>query len=105
MLYHLLTPLSEGGDLFNLFRYLTFRAGGAFLTALFFGFVFGTPIIRALRRMQKKGQPIRADGPEGHVLTKAGTPTMGGVLILFSLVVSTLLWARWTWATSGWCCW
>ncbi len=95
MLYHLLTPLSEGGDLFNLFRYLTFRAGGAFLTALFFGFAFGNPIIRALRRMQKKGQPIRADGPQSHVLTKAGTPTMGGVLILFSLVVSTLLWARW----------
>ncbi|MGM0583063.1 MAG: phospho-N-acetylmuramoyl-pentapeptide-transferase [Pseudomonadota bacterium] len=94
MLYHLLTPLSEGGDLFNLFRYLTFRAGGAFLTALFLGFAFGPAIIRGLRRMQKKGQPIREDGPEGHLLTKAGTPTMGGVLILFSLLVSTLLWAR-----------
>ena len=94
MLYHLLTPLSEGGDVFNLFRYLTFRAGGAFLTALIFGFVFGTPIINALRRMQKKGQPIRKDGPEGHLLTKAGTPTMGGVLILFALLVSTLLWSR-----------
>ena len=95
MLFHLLTPLSEGGDVFNLFRYLTFRAGGAFLTALFFGFIFGRPIIDALRRMQKKGQPIRADGPAGHLLTKAGTPTMGGVLILAGLLISTLLWARW----------
>ena len=94
MLYHLLTPLSEGGDVFNLFRYLTFRAGGAFLTALVFGFVFGAPIINALRRMQKKGQPIRKDGPEGHLLTKAGTPTMGGVMILASLLLSTLLWSR-----------
>ena len=94
MLYHLLTPLSEGGGVFNLFNYLTFRAGGAFLTALFFGFIFGRPIIDALRRMQKKGQPIRSDGPEGHLLTKAGTPTMGGVLILAGLLVGTLLWAR-----------
>ena len=93
MLYHLLTPLSEGGDVFNLFNYLTFRSGGAFLTALFLGFGFGNPIINALRRMQKKGQPIRADGPESHLLTKKGTPTMGGVLILFSLLVSTLLWS------------
>ncbi|MEM6441056.1 MAG: phospho-N-acetylmuramoyl-pentapeptide-transferase [Pseudomonadota bacterium] len=95
MLYHLLTPLSDGGDVFNLFRYITFRAGGAFLTALVFGFVFGRPIIDALRRMQKKGQPIRDDGPERHLLEKAGTPTMGGVLILFALLVSTLLWSRW----------
>ena len=94
MLPQILVPLSDGGDLFNLFRYLTFRAGGAFLTALFFGFIFGRPIIDALRRMQKKGQPIRDDGPERHLLEKAGTPTMGGVLILFSLLVSTLLWAR-----------
>ncbi|MEO1689411.1 MAG: phospho-N-acetylmuramoyl-pentapeptide-transferase [Pseudomonadota bacterium] len=94
MLYHLLTPLSDGGDVFNLFRYITFRAGGAFLTALFFGFLFGRPIIDALRRMQKKGQPIRDDGPERHLIEKAGTPTMGGVLILGALLVSTLLWSR-----------
>ena len=61
MLYHLLTPLSEGGDLFNLFRYITFRAGGAFFTALVFGFFLGRPIIDWLRRLQKKGQPIRGD--------------------------------------------
>ena len=90
-----LTELSDGGDLFNLFRYITFRAGGAFFTALVFGFVFGKPLINMLRRKQKFGQPIRADGPESHVLTKQGTPTMGGLLILSALIFSTLLWARW----------
>lgn len=80
MLYWL-SGLSEGGDLFNLFRYITFRAGAAFFTALVFGFIFGRPLINYLRRVQKKGQPIRDDGPEGHFV-KAGTPTMGGILIL-----------------------
>ena len=92
MLYWL-SSLSEGGDLFNLFRYITFRAGAAFFTALIFGFIFGRPLINYLRRVQKKGQPIRDDGPEGHFV-KAGTPTMGGLLILSALFVSTLLWAR-----------
>lgn len=93
MLY-LLNELSDGGDFFNLFRYITFRAGGAFFTALIFGFLFGRPLINLLRRKQGKGQPIRADGPESHILAKAGTPTMGGVLILGAILVSTLLWAR-----------
>ena len=93
MLY-LLTLLSDGGDVFNLFRYITFRAGGAFLTALLFGFIFGQPLIGLLRRRQANGQPIRADGPAGHLQAKAGTPTMGGVLILGAVSVSTLLWAR-----------
>ena len=92
MLYWL-TALSDGGDFFNLFRYITFRAGGAFMTALIFGFLFGRPLIDVLRRTQGKGQPIRSDGPEGHLL-KAGTPTMGGLLIVGALVTSTLLWAR-----------
>ena len=92
MLY-LLTALSDGGDFFNLFRYITFRAGGAFLTALVFGFMFGRPLIDVLRRKQGKGQPIRADGPEGHFV-KAGTPTMGGLLIVGALTFATLLWAR-----------
>ncbi|NIZ11222.1 phospho-N-acetylmuramoyl-pentapeptide-transferase [Pseudooceanicola sp. HF7] len=92
MLYWL-TSLSDGGDVFNLFRYITFRAGGAFLTALVFGFLFGRPLIDVLRRTQGKGQPIRNDGPEGHLM-KAGTPTMGGLLIVGALVTSTLLWAR-----------
>jgi len=92
MLYWL-TELSDGGDFFNLFRYITFRSGGAFMTALIFGFIFGQPLINVLRRRQGKGQPIRDDGPEGHFV-KAGTPTMGGLLILSALIVSTLLWAR-----------
>ncbi len=78
----------------NMFRYITFRAGGAFLTALLFGFLFGKPLIEFLRRRQKRGQPIREDGPESHLVSKAGTPTMGGLLILSALVVATLLWAR-----------
>ena len=94
MLYHLLVPLSQGGDAFNLFRYITFRAGGAFMTALIFGFLFGPTIIKALRRMQKKGQPIREDGPASHVVTKAGTPTMGGVMILAAVLLGTILWGR-----------
>jgi phospho-N-acetylmuramoyl-pentapeptide-transferase len=92
MLYWL-TEFSDGGDAFNLFRYITFRAGGAFATALVFGFLFGRPLINMLRRRQGKGQPIRDDGPQSHFI-KAGTPTMGGLLILSALMVSTLLWAR-----------
>ncbi|MEP2715886.1 phospho-N-acetylmuramoyl-pentapeptide-transferase [Pseudophaeobacter sp.] len=92
MLYWL-TALSDGGDFFNLFRYITFRAGGAFMTALVFGFLFGKPLINVLRRRQGKGQPIRDDGPEGH-FTKAGTPTMGGLLIVGALLTATLIWAR-----------
>ncbi|WP_121063877.1 phospho-N-acetylmuramoyl-pentapeptide-transferase [Chachezhania antarctica] len=92
MLYWL-TTLSDGGDFFNLFRYITVRAGAAFLTSLLFAFVFGRPLINVLRRRQGKGQPIRDDGPEGH-FSKAGTPTMGGLLIVGALTTSTLLWAR-----------
>ncbi|MDA0721337.1 MAG: phospho-N-acetylmuramoyl-pentapeptide-transferase [Proteobacteria bacterium] len=92
-MFYWLTALSDGGDVFNLFRYITFRAGGAFLTALVFGFIFGRPLINVLRRKQGKGQPIRSDGPEGH-FAKAGTPTMGGLLIVGALTFSTLLWAR-----------
>ncbi|MEM5476835.1 phospho-N-acetylmuramoyl-pentapeptide-transferase [Pacificibacter sp. AS14] len=92
MLYWL-AELSDGGDFFNLFRYITMRAGGAFFTALIVGFIFGRPLIDMLRRRQGKGQPIRDDGPESHFV-KAGTPTMGGLLILTALLTSTLLWAR-----------
>ncbi|NRB36092.1 MAG: phospho-N-acetylmuramoyl-pentapeptide-transferase [Rhodobacteraceae bacterium] len=69
------------------------RAGGAFMPALIFGFIFGKPLISVLRRKQGKGQPIRDDGPEGH-FAKAGTPTMGGLLIVGALVTATLFWAR-----------
>ncbi|MCR8725221.1 phospho-N-acetylmuramoyl-pentapeptide-transferase [Frigidibacter sp. ROC022] len=93
MLYWL-TEYSDGGDFFNLFRYITFRSGGAFFTALVFGFIFGRPLIDFLRRKQGRGQPIREDGPASHLETKKGTPTMGGLLILSALMVATLLWAR-----------
>jgi len=92
-MFYWLTEFSDGVSGLNLFRYITFRAGGAFATALIFGFIFGRPLIDLLRRKQGKGQPIRDDGPQSH-LAKAGTPTMGGLLILSALLVSTLLWAR-----------
>lgn len=91
---HYLSGLSDGGDFFNLFRYITFRAGGAMITALVFGFLFGRPLINLLKRKQKNGQPIRSDGPQSHITEKAGTPTMGGVLILGAILTATLLWAR-----------
>lgn len=93
MLYLLLFPLADQFTPLNLFRYLTFRAGGALVTALFLAFLFGPGVIRWLKSKQGKGQPIREDGPESHLLTKKGTPTMGGVLILLAMTLSTLLWA------------
>ena len=93
MLYHLLVPLSEGVSALNVFRYITFRAGGALMTALFLSFWLGPKVIRWLKSKQPGGQPIRLDGPESHLLTKKGTPTMGGTLILLALTLSVLLWA------------
>ncbi len=93
MLFNLLAPLADQVQLFNLFRYLTFRSGGAVLTALIISFILGPCVIRWLKSKQGEGQPIRSDGPESHLLTKKGTPTMGGVLILLALAISTLLWA------------
>ncbi|WP_019645252.1 phospho-N-acetylmuramoyl-pentapeptide-transferase [Novispirillum itersonii] len=92
MLYYL-SQLSGDLSVLNLFRYLTFRAGGAILTALLVAFLIGPGVIRWLKRKQKEGQPIRAEGPENHLLTKKGTPTMGGMMILIGCLVSTLLWA------------
>ncbi len=93
MLPWLLGPLADEFTLFNLVRYSTFRAGAACLTALTVSLVFGRVIIAWLRGFQPNGQPIRADGPESHLITKKGTPTMGGVLILLSLLAGVLLWA------------
>jgi phospho-N-acetylmuramoyl-pentapeptide-transferase len=93
MLYNLLSPLSEDVFVFNLFRYLTFRSGGAVVTALVISFLLGPRIIAWLKSKQPQGQPIRSDGPESHLVTKQGTPTMGGVLILLAVSISTLLWA------------
>jgi len=93
MLYVLFPPLADQLILFNLFRYISFRAGAACLTALLVSFLLGPSVIRWLRTMQKQGQPIRLDGPERHLVEKKGTPTMGGLLILGALLISTLLWA------------
>lgn len=105
MLYHLLVPFSGDFPLLNLFRYLTFRTVGAVLTALLISFIFGQPIIRWLKSKQGAGQPIREDGPQSHLLTKKGTPTMGGSLILLALTLSTLLWSdltnKYVWIVLG----
>jgi phospho-N-acetylmuramoyl-pentapeptide-transferase len=93
MLYHLLFPLAGKVPPFNLFRYETFRSGGAVVTALVICFIAGPRVIRWLKSKQAEGQPIRIDGPEGHLLRKKGTPTMGGFLILLAVTISTLLWA------------
>ena len=92
MLY-LLFPLADQFHGLNLLRYITFRSGGAVVTALLISFVLGPRIIAWLKSKQGDGQPIRADGPQQHLVRKKGTPTMGGVLILLALSVSTLLWA------------
>src|SRR6202011_4785963 len=78
----------------NVFRSITFRPGGAMVTAALFVFLFGPWIIDHLRPRQGKAQPIRSDGPQSHLVTKIGTPTMGGLMILSGLVVSTVLWAN-----------
>lgn len=95
MLYNLLYPFAQDFQFFNLFKYITFRSAGAALTSLIYCFIWGPRMIRWLKLKQGKGQPIREDGPESHLLTKKGTPTMGGVMILSSMVISTLLWADW----------
>ena len=92
MLFHILYPLAEQFSALNVFRYITFRTGGAMITALTMSFLFGPVMIELLRSRQGQGQPIRDDGPESHLLTKKGTPTMGGVLILMAVCTATLLW-------------
>ncbi len=92
-MFYFLANLADASPFFNVFRYLTFRTGGAVLTALVISFVIGPSLIRWLKLRQGKGQPIRAEGPKRHIIEKQGTPTMGGLLILISLLASTLLWA------------
>ena len=93
MLYYFLTPYIENFNFLNLFNYLTFRAGGALFTAFFISLFLGPKFIKKLKSVQKKGQPIRLDGPKSHLVSKVGTPTMGGMLILISLFISILFWA------------
>ncbi len=94
MLYHLLPQFSDVHIVFNLFRYITFRAAGAMVTSLVLAFILGPITIRWLTRL-RVGQVVRQEGPESH-LHKAGTPTMGGALIVMATVLSTLLWAELT---------
>ena len=92
MFHWLLYPLRDASAFFNLFGYITFRAAGATLTAMMISFIFGGRIIRYLRSRQI-GQEVRDDGPATH-LTKQGTPTMGGLIILLSVILPVLLWGR-----------
>ncbi len=94
MLYNLSLLFADNIPVFNVLRYLTFRTGGAVMTALIISFVLGPYLIKVLHIRQKGGQPIRIDGPEGHLLTKQGTPTMGGLMILVAALGATLLWAN-----------
>lgn len=93
MLYYLGQEFSSDFSVLNIFRYITFRTGAALVTSAMIVFLFGPRIIASLKIRQGKGQPIRADGPETH-FAKAGTPTMGGLMILFGLIISSLLWAN-----------
>lgn len=92
MLYNLLTPYVDSLSFLNLFRYLTFRTGGAMMTALVISFILGPWIINWLKAKQCGASNVREDTPEGH-LVKAGTPTMGGFLILLAISISTVLWS------------
>ena len=94
MFYYFLLPLVEHFNFLNLFKYISFRAGGALFTSLTISFLIGPFLIKTLKKIQKNGQPIRMDGPESHIIKKAGTPTMGGTLILFSLFISVILWGN-----------
>src|SRR5215210_2534999 len=91
MLYHLLYPLSGSVHGFNVFRYITFRTAFAALTALMISFILGPWLIERMRRI-KFGQYIREEGPKSHQI-KAGTPTMGGILINVAIIIPTILWA------------
>jgi len=93
-MFYYLAELAGQVNVLNVFRYITFRTGGAMITAFLFVALTGPSAIKALRLRQGKGQPIRADGPESHLVTKRGTPTMGGLMILAALIVSTLFWAN-----------
>ncbi len=102
-MFYLLSQLSPEVSILNVFRYQTFRGGAAVITALLVAFVFGPAVIRWLKSKQKTGQPIRADGPQSHIVTKQGTPTMGGVIMLAGIGIATLLWAdlenRYVWVS------
>jgi phospho-N-acetylmuramoyl-pentapeptide-transferase len=94
MLLLLTRSYADQVTIFNLFRYITFRAGAACLTALILAFVLGPFVIRWLKSVQRGGQPIRLDGPERHLIEKKGTPTMGGMLMLLAMGFSVFVWGN-----------
>ena len=93
MLYYFLSTFISKYHFFNVIKYITFRSIAATFTALVIGFYIGPKIIRFLKSIQKDGQPIRTNGPESHLITKKGIPTMGGLMIIISMLFSILLWA------------
>lgn len=93
MIHYLLNEFSEYFSFLNAFGYITSRVGASVMTSMILVFLFGPRLIRQLKNVQGEGQPIREDGPQSHLLTKKGTPTMGGLMILMGIIVSTLLWA------------
>ncbi len=93
---HYLTNFADQFSVLNVFRYITFRTGGAMMTALLLVFMFGPTLIKALKIRQGNGQPIRDDGPQSHIIAKQGTPTMGGLMILAGIIVSILLWGNYS---------
>ena len=105
MLYNTLSQLVDQWAALNVLRYITFRTGGALIPSLLISFICGPMIIRWLRKKQPGGQPIREDGPQDHLVTKVGTPTMGGFMILLAMILSTLMWADlrngYIWAAVG----
>ncbi len=92
MIHYLLNEFSEYFSFLNAFSYITSRAGAALLTSMLLVFIFGPGLIKRLKTIQGEGQPIREDGPQSHIINKQGTPTMGGLMILMGIVISTLLW-------------
>ncbi len=92
MIYYFSLFFIEQFSFLNIFKYLTFRASGAFITSILISFLMGPQLIRYFKMKQKLGQPIRDDGPKWQIEAKKGTPTMGGALILLALTVSVLLW-------------
>lgn len=93
MIHYLLSEFSEYFSFLNAFGYITSRVGAAVMTSMVLVFLFGPGLIKQLKIRQGEGQPIREDGPASHLLTKKGTPTMGGLMILMGIIVSTLMWA------------
>ena len=96
MILYIIDYLSLNNSILNVFNYITIRSGLALMTSLFVILLFGPYLIKLLSKFQVDGQPIRLDGPESHLVAKKGTPTMGGFIILLSILISILLWSNYS---------